>query len=70
MTRCPNCNTVLNADNEVYVINGELVACDMCCRTTYADEFFDEDEFDLEEMLDQVMWEQAKERRIERMFDL
>lgn len=73
--RCPHCNSLLNADKEVYVRPGksihegaEIVGCENCIRATWADEFLDEDELqDLEDRIDQAMWEQEKDRRIERM---
>lgn len=65
MRYCPNCEALLNADMEVYVIAGEVVGCEECCTPRYADEFYDEEE--LEEMeqdrRDQMLWDEAKDAR-------
>lgn len=65
MKYCPHCETLLDAETEVYVMAGEVLGCDNCIRTAWADEFFDEEE--LEEMeqdrRDQMLWDEAKDAR-------
>lgn len=65
MKYCPHCETLLDAETEVYVRAGEVLGCDNCIRTAWADEFFDEEE--LEEMeqdrRDQMLWDEAKDAR-------
>ena len=54
--RCPNCERELTADTEVFttyrksVHEGvEIIGCEYCIRSTYADEFFDEEELSARE---------------------
>ena len=65
MKYCPHCETLLDAETEVYVMAGEVLGCDNCIRTAWADEFFDEEE--LQEMeqdrRDQMLWDEAKDAR-------
>ena len=65
MKYCPNCESLLTADMEVYVVSGEVVACEECCTTRYADEYFDEEELlELEESRrDQALWDAGKDAR-------
>lgn len=73
--KCPYCNSLINADTEMYVRPGksvhegaEIIGCENCIRTTWGDEFFDEGELlDLEDRKDQALWDDRKDRRIERM---
>lgn len=50
MKYCPHCENLLTADTEVFVMNGEIIGCEECVNTRYADEYFDEEElYELEE---------------------
>lgn len=51
MKYCPHCNTLLTADVEVYTRprksrfeSVEIIGCDNCVNTYWADEFFNEEE--------------------------
>ena len=67
MKYCPHCETLLDAETEVYVMAGEVLGCDNCIRTAWADEFFDEEE--LEEMekaqdsYDNYLWDMSQEMK-------
>lgn len=74
MKYCPACDSLLTADTEVYTTRRknihegvEIVGCDNCIRTTWADEFFDEEE--LEEMeraqdeYDNYLWDMSQEMK-------
>ena len=65
MKYCPHCETLLDAETEVYVMAGEVLGCDNCIRTTWADEFFDEEElYEMEQdRRDQMLWDEAKDAR-------
>ena len=69
---CPNCESQLNADMEIYTTyrksvheSVEIIGCENCIRSAFADEFFDEEE--LQEMeqdrRDQMLWDEAKDAR-------
>ena len=72
MRYCPNCERELTADTEVFTTyrksvheSVEIIGCENCIRTAWADEFFDEEE--LQEMeqdrRDQAMWDAGKDER-------
>jgi hypothetical protein len=65
MKYCPHCETLLDAETEVYVMAGEVLGCDNCIRTAWADEFFDEEELlEMEQdRRDQMLWDEAKDAR-------
>lgn len=65
MKYCPHCETLLDAKTEVYVMAGEVLGCDNCIRTAWADEFFDEEElYETEQdRRDQMLWDEAKDAR-------
>ena len=72
MKYCPVCDSQLTADTEVYTKRRknryqsvEIVGCDNCIRSTWADEFFDEEDLlELEgEYIDNAQWEMAKDKR-------
>lgn len=65
MKYCPHCETLLDAETEVYVMAGEVLGCDNCIRTAWADEFFDEEElYEMEQdRRDQTLWDEAKDAR-------
>ena len=67
MRYCPECKTDLNADDNIYVMAGVIVGCEHCTQTMWADEYFDGNVLSEQDYIDQALWEQAEDRRIERM---
>lgn len=65
MKYCPNCEKELNADTEVFVMGKEVVGCEWCMRSTWADEFFDEEElYDMEQdRYDNYLWDMSQEMK-------
>ena len=67
--RCPKCGGELTADTEVFttyrksVHEGvEIIGCEYCIRSTYADEFFDEEEL--------YAREKAQDNHINNLWDM
>lgn len=67
--RCPYCNSELTADIEVYTrwdsdihSSREIIGCEFCIRDCWADEFFDEEEFQEEISLEYLenIWADAR----------
>lgn len=72
MKYCPICESLLTADTEVYTTRRksihegvEIVGCDNCIRSTWADEFFDEEElYDMEQdRYDNYLWDMSQEMK-------
>ena len=74
MKYCPGCGRLLTADTEVYTRHRksvhetvEIIGCDSCINTQYADRFFDEEEREeLERALDDYdnyLWDMGQEMR-------
>lgn len=74
MKYCPICESLLSADVEVYTRprksiheSVEIIGCENCVNTHWADEFFDEEE--LEEMekaqdsYDNYLWDMSQEMK-------
>lgn len=51
MKYCPHCESLLTADTQVFVMDGEVIGCEECVNTSYADEYFDEEEINEEYVL-------------------
>ena len=69
MKYCPVCESLLTADTEVYTTRRkskhegvEIVGCDNCIRSTWADEFFDEEELEDDEY-DNYLWDMSQEMK-------
>lgn len=67
MKYCPNCQSRLDADMTVYLIDGEIVGCGECVVERYADECREdwelEEEMAAQDRRDQYLWDLAKEIR-------
>ncbi len=63
MTRCPNCNSQLEQDMELYRIDGAVIGCSTCVEVIYADEryYLEALAQAQQDYMDNALWDRRKD---------